>query len=1561
MARSRREAIAIVGLGCRFPGGGGPAAFWRLIRDGRDAISEVPAERWDCTHLYDPDPSTPGKMSTRWGGFVDEIDRFDARFFGVAPREAPFIDPQQRLLLEVAWEALEDAGLAVDRLAGSRTGVFIGIGSHDYSLLGWSELSTISAYTGPGTSASIAANRISYLFDFHGPSIAVDTACSASLVAAHLACQSLWAGESTIALVGGVNALLLPVGTIGLSKAGAMARDGRCKVFDARADGYVRSEGAGVVVLKPLSRALADRDAIYGSILGTAVNANGRTNGLMAPNGRAQEAVIREAWQQANVSPGLADYVEAHGTGTQLGDPIEAKALGAVFGSTRESGRTCVLGSVKANVGHLEAAAGIAGLIKVALMLRHGAIPPSLHFKTPNPHIPFERLPLRVTERLEPWADSGRRLAGVSSSGFGGANAHLVVEGPPRAAARSMTESPNPDAANVLPISARSETALRTLVERYVEALGRAFDQRASVQRICHTAAVRRTHHLEQRVAFVGRTAEELRRELSGWVDGSQEGSLRSSTHTPSRGGRELVFIFSGHGSQWSGMGRALMREEPAFRAAVNQCETAFAPYVDWSLRDVLDANAACARQPSIDVVQPALFAVQIALAALWRSWGIEPAAVVGHSMGEVAAAQVAGILSLDDAARIICRRSALLERKSGKGAMAATELALAEAEAAVAPYHGRLSIAASNGPRSTVLSGDEGALADVMERLGREGVFARRVQVDVASHSAHMDDLANELMAALEGLRPGSAHVPFYSTVTGGREDGNGCGPCYWVDNLRRPVLFSSAIEHTLGDGHHAFLELSPHPLLLPAVEDVCRHATRTALVIGSLRRDEDPRTSLLRSLSALYVNGSRVDWAALFGEPMEPVPLPSYPWDRERFWLDTSPRIPERRPAASAEGNHPLLQPRVDPAFQPDRSCWHVDVAGERAAYLADHQLRGKAVMPAAAYIEMALAATTDQRVFEPLHVRDLRLEQVLSIDAASSPEVQVTRSRDAHDSVLVQVFSRARSADSHWNEHVRVIVARQTEPAHSRPRLDIDSVRSRCPEHRPAERFYTDLAACGLHYGPRFRAVLDTWRGDAEAVLEVALPDDALDPDTYIAHPVLVDAACFQAVAAVLPRLEDVSPLDTFLPVRVESLEVLQRLPSRLWAHITARGTLESDMIGCDVTMTDADGYVVMRASGIEVRRIAGLPDSARRAWEDCLYEVRWERSFRVAATSVRQTNSRWLICGDRGAVGERLGAALEALGESAAHVAYGAAYQSGPARRYCINPDRPEDFRRLLEEAFDDGASCSGIVFLWSLDGPDARNVSVERLRDAERIGTRAALHLVQALLRVAWRQQPRTWIVTRAAQRVDARDRDPSVAHSTLWGFGRVVRHEHPELQCTLIDVAAELSEDPAGQLAGELVNGDAEVEIALRSGDRFVARLARYEGGARSTARSAAPPFALSIASPGNLQTLRLESCARRPPRPGEVEVEVHAAGLNFLDVLVAMGVQPNRDARARLHGLELSGTVSRVGPRVTTLEPGDEVVGFAEDVFGSFALASEAWLVRKPANLSFGAAATLP
>ncbi len=1443
-AGANGEPVAIIGVGCRFPGANGPGAFWRLLCDGGDAIREVPADRFDQHAFYDADPATPGKMNTRWGGFLDQVDQFDANFFGISPREALRMDPQQRLLLEVTWEALQDSGQVPERLAGTPVGVFIGIATNDYGRLQWDDLERIDAYSGTGNAQSIAANRISYVFDFRGPSLAIDTACSSSLVAVHLACCSLRNGESSLALAGGVNLILSPAIAINFTKAGAMAPDGRCKTFDARANGYVRSEGAGLVVLKPLSKALADGDPIYAVIRGSAVNQDGRSNGLMAPNPLAQEAVLREAYRQAAVSPGAVQYVEAHGTGTLLGDPIEAKALGAVLGVERPPGQTCAVGSVKTNLGHLEAAAGVAGLIKVALSLRHREIPPSLHFETPNPHISFDQLSLRVPTALTPWPTApGPALAGVSSFGFGGTNAHVVLqEAPPGITGTAWAD--RKIATHLLPLSARDPQALRSLVRATRDLLA-APEAAASLPDICYTASVRLGHH-DHRLAVTGNSAAQLANSLEAFLAGEARPGL-SFGRKPSARRRKLAFVFPGQGGQWLGMGQRLVEEEAVFREVIERCDQAMRPYGDWSLLAELAAtDAALSRLNEIDIVQPAIFAIQVALAALWRSWGVVPDAVVGHSLGEVAAAHVAGALSFDDAVRVICHRSRLVKPTVGQGAMAAVELSIEDARRVLVGVEDRVSVAASNGPSSTVLSGDPGALAAILDQLQCDDVFCRMVKVDFASHSPQMEALRADLLRALEGVQPRAEVLPIYSTVTGHVAHGTEFDARYWARNLREPVLFSTAVQRLVEDGYDVFLELSPHPILLSAMQQAFHHFAQDCASLPSLRHHEDERTVLLGSLGALYTLGYPVDWKLIYATEGRCDQLPSYPWQRERYWLEPAGGDTNSRAAQmvrSGTGSHPFLGKHFMSPHLAGTHVWETTLDKSLLPYLDDHRIQDVAVLPASTYLEMALAAAGEIFGAQPVVLKDVEFREALFLPEGATHTIQVILS-DGGDEAAFHVYGCAGGAEysrKSWTLHAIGKVCLDEEggllAANGRHETIVD-LQSRCLEQISGQQYYSTLRQSGVKYGPLFQGIARLCRDNEDILGELQIPDrPKADVEAFRIHPAILDAGLQVFGAVVAAGATESHRQGLHLPTRIDRFRRHGRPGGHHWCHARVRQR-EAEATTGDVRLLDKAGGVAIEIRGLRFEYLG--EDTQRAAVEtpdDWLYELQWQPEERVAAEPSGPAS--WMIFKDSGGAGDALCRLLEAGGERCIQVTRGDSYEQTDSGHYRIRPGQPDDIRRLFDAALAfDQPGCRGIVHLWSLDAAPPEATTLASLNAAETLGCGTALLLVQELARAESPDLPRLWLMTRGAQAVGEMPAPLSVAQSPLWGLGRVVAQEHPTFWGGLVDLdpGASTGDAEARQMWAEIAGAGRDDQLAFRDGRRRVARLVRRNPSIAGTA-----------------------------------------------------------------------------------------------------------------------------
>ncbi len=907
--RVRDEPIAVIGMGCRFPGGANdPESLWRMLCDGVDAIREVPADRWDIEEFFDPNPDAPGKMSTRWAGFLDEVDKFDADFFGISPREAVTLDPQQRMFMEVGWEALENAGQSPEKLLGSSTGVFLGIASNDYAQLQmqFGDPAQIDAYLATGTCHSVASGRLSYTLGLEGPAIAIDTACSSSLVAVHLACQSLRVGDCQMALAGGVNAILAPELLINFSKSHMMAADGRCKTFDASADGFVRGEGCGVVVLKRLADAVAAGDNILAVIRGTAINQDGRSSGLTVPNGSSQQEVIRKALTNAGVEPVEVGYVETHGTGTTLGDPIEVHALNAVYGEGRSRQHPLALGSIKTNVGHLETAAGVAGLLKVVLALMHGEIPPHLHFKEPNPHIPWQELAITVPTTRTPWPSNSRnrRIAGLSSFGFSGTNTHVVVESaagvPALLAARGDAQIADQIAPreptggslqdrplHLLALSARTAGALQELVGRYTGHLERHPD--TPLADVCHTANAGRSH-FEDRLAAVAVSTEQLRQQLVACAGGQEPaGVLQGHADLTQR--PEVVFLFTGQGGQYVNMGRALYEREPVFRDVIDRCNELARPYLEKPLRAVL--YPAAGEATPLDQTQythVAMFAIQYGLAQLWRSWGVQPGAVMGHSVGEIVASTVAGMMSLDDGLMIMRERGRLMESLPPNGMMASLLAGEEQVARVLQPYRDRVAIAAINGPESTVISGERTAVLETLRHLEAQGIKTKPLKISNSFHSPLVEPVLEEFEKSAARATYRAPQVAQFSSMRlEWVDEKHLLDAAYWRFNLRNTVRFSEAMKALYDQGYRVFLEIGPTPILVSMGSQCVPQGQ--GVWLPSLRPDRDDWEQVLEDLATLYVKGVNIDWKEFDREHgRRKVMLPTYPWKRKSYWVEAA-----------------------------------------------------------------------------------------------------------------------------------------------------------------------------------------------------------------------------------------------------------------------------------------------------------------------------------------------------------------------------------------------------------------------------------------------------------------------------------------------------------------------------------------------------------------------------------------------------------------------------------------------------------------------------------------------
>lgn len=1515
--------IALVGIGCRFPGGvSSPADLWSLLERGGNAITEIPADRIDLTHYYDERPATPGRIMTRWGGFLPDIEQFDAGFFGISPREAERMDPNQRLVLETAWEGLEDAGIDVAALDGSATGVFVGQWLSDFEGRLFADPEGVDFYMTTGSGRYCTSGRLSYLLGLRGPSLTVDTACSSSLVAVHLAVRSLRNGECTLALAGGVNVILQPHISVAYSQSRMMAPDGHCKFGDARGDGYVRSEGAGIVVLKPLDRALADGDRIYAVIRGSAVNNDGHSSGSMGtPSRLGQMELLQSAYRDANVSPGRVGLVEAHGTGTRAGDPVELGVLGAILSQDREPQDCAYVGSVKTNIGHTEGAAGVAGLIKAALALYHELIPPSLHFVEPNPAVGWNEIPLRIPTSPVRWPRGEvPRLAAVSAFGIAGTNAHVVLQ--EAATNRSCTSDTVPPLLLLSAASPEALTARAGAINEWISHHKSASN--FSLGDLFYTAAVRRTHH-EHRLAVVAEDADELQRKLSGFLAGQSESGCVSG-RAAAAAGTKVAFIFPGQGSQWLGMGRDLLRSAPVFRDALERCDRAIEAETGWSLLREMHTDEASSRLGDIDVVQPMLFSLEVALAALWRSYGIEPTALVGHSMGEVAAACVAGALSLEEAVRVICRRSRLLREARGKGAMALVELSLDEASAALAKFDARLSVAVSNSSRSTVVAGDPQALNDFLAELERRDVFHRRINVDVASHSPQMDPLLAPLQEALGILVPRDSDVPIHSTVDSRIVQGHEFGAEYWVRNLRQPVRFSAVVRRLLMDGYTTFIEMSPHPVLLPSIQQEAQSAGCDVMAVGSLVRHASGLTAFHESLARLHVSGHAVRWGALFPSGGRIASLPVYPWQRERHWYEPPART---KRCDSMQG---LLGPMVASSVEADTRLWDVEMGLDVFPFLADHRVRGSVIVPAVMFIELACEAMSRAFGSEEMILHDLMIEEALLLEAGARRVVQVALTAGPPGLWTLRISSHgSTSGEAAWTVHARGFV-RVTQELRT---VSEQSIPTASAGKIPASAHYAAMQARGLDYGPAFQGLVETVAANGALWGRVALPAGLLTTG-FIVHPSLLDSALQLAVASISNNAAS----DTYVPVSFDKIRCKgSDAVVGGWARALPHPSVGTgaDLATADVTLFGDDGKVIVEVLGLRLKRL----ESARRDAATGFFAMEWERQDQgetqpIAATA---TTGEWLLVADRRGIARALVEPLRALG-------------------YMASLIEAEQLKGGMPSS-----TTAGVVFLAEADAGSTQEGSRDPVISCVQSCDRA-LSLIRILVSGATERAPQLVVVTTGAQAVIDGD-SPVLEQAPLWGMIRTLANEHPELRSRLIDLSAAPSGEEVAALARELVTRS-EDQVALRDAARLLPRLrpmpatGAAKGAVRTSAR-AGRAYRAVASTPGILDGLVGRPLTRRPPARGEVEIEIEATGLNFMNVMSALGTCPGYPDGVGPLGLECSGQISAVGEGVEGLDVGVPVLAIAIESLASHVIA-DARLVRpRPQGLTAAQAASVP
>jgi len=1534
--RAQREPIAIVGMACRFPDGiDSPDSYWAYLEAGRCAVKPLPSERQEVARAFGFEPGEHPEEIGWFGGYLNNLDQFDPQFFGITPREAITMDPQQRLLLEVSWEALENAGIAPDTVEGSNTGVFVGISTNDYpKLVALQGYDALDAYAATGGSMNVAAGRISFSLGLQGPCLAVDTACSSSLAAIHLAVRSLRNRECNMALAGGVNVVLAPDGFATFRSWGMMSKDGNCKSFDADADGFVRSEGCGVIVCKRLPDAIADGDNILAVIRGTAVNQDGRSSGLTVPNGPAQEAMLRLALADANILPSEVQHIEAHGTGTAVGDPIEVEAIGAVLREGRNAATPpLILTSVKTNIGHAESASGIAGLIKLLLSMQRRTVPPHLHLKQRSPAIPWPPFEIAIPDRPMPWEGvDGRLVAGISGFGFSGTNAHIVLTSPDATDMPDRTAVASRSGASLLPISAKSPEALRSLALRYAEWLDAHPD--ANVETVS-VNALRGRARFPFRFAVAGATPEEMSQSLHSFAEGETPAVARRTGAN-----HRIAFLFTGQGSQFAGMGKRLYATEPAFRQAFDQCDAIMQPLLGRSIRETI-FEGSDEELAQTGTTQPALFCLEYALLALWRSWGVEPHAVLGHSVGEYVAAVAAGIMTLEVGARLIVERGRLLQSLPEGGAMTSIAAPEAEVRNAIAGRENEVSIGAINGPAQTVISGTRSAVDAIAAEFAARGVACQALRVSHAFHSHLVDPILDDFYAAAAHATFHAPRIAFISNVTGAVASDEVARPAYWRDHIRAAVRFNDGIDAMLAEGCTVFIEIGPQATLINLAQARFAEAKSDPLRLASMRRNRDEQRTALESFGALWQAGLRVSLDRLYSAEKYPrLQLPTYPFQRSSYWVDLAVvrRFVGSRGRAKSTVQHPLLGRRV-PLSQGSERIYEASFSVREPAYLGDHQVGEHVLMPGTAYVEMVLAAAAAEKK-GAFHIRTLGIREPMILGDVETV-VQIVLAPTPDDEARVTVSSLRDTGNEGdepaWVLHAEATVQWQEERA-LRALPTIDATVERFLESEEGVETYARFEEkLGLHYGPTFRGVQRLYKGEDEALGLVELSGADHTLPEYLMHPALLDA-CLHVLSGVSGSAE------TALPVAFSGVHLYQPLPARVWSEVhLKRGAKGARSWECQILIRDEAGALLAEIDRLELMQLASA--SATRL-NTLFHVVEWrESALPEAAPSASSSEGIWLLAGTKPDLLEEMRATLHERGERAATLLLEG--ESGDA----LPAGQIQEFVAAAT-ADAAGARVKGVLVAWgqSTAKPGMQDAVAHLWQREERLVT-ASLALLRAL-----EQHPaRIWVVTEKTQSIAKGDRTTNPDDATLWGLGRVAAQEFPLSRWTSIDVASLRDDEMARALVDEVLANAPDEVIGYRAGQRYVGRFVKRAPIADATLTE---PYRLTFDERGVLENMRLAPLAIAPPKANEVTVEVRTTGVNFRDVLNVLGMYPGDPG---MPGVELAGVVTAVGEGVTDLQPGDSVAGFAGEAFSALVNTPVSMVVRKPAGLSFVDAATVP
>lgn len=1569
--RSSRQAvnqsdIAVIGMSCRFPGANNIDEFWQNLSNGVESISFFSDEEIIAAGVDPALVKNPHYVKAK--PILSDVESFDADFFGYSTKEAELLDPQQRLLLECAWESLETAGynpLIYDGAIGIYAGAVMNTyllnniypNRHQLDIKDNLQVATTDSMGGfqmmVANDKDYLTTRISYKLNLTGPSVNVQTACSTSLVAIHMACASLLSGESDMVLAGGVS-VNAPQKIGHLYQEGMIVTpDGHCRAFDAQAQGTIFGSGVGIVVLKRLEDAIADRDHIYAVVKGSAINNDGGTKvGYMAPNGDGQAAVVTEAMAMASIDADTISYVEAHGTGTPLGDPIEIGGLTQAFRAGTQSKNFCAIGSVKTNVGHLQIASGVVGFIKTVLSLYHQKIPPSLHFEKPNPQLDLPNTPFYVNTTLKDWHTQGYpRRAGVNSLGIGGTNAHVILEEAP-VFEQGAGERPY----HLLALSAKNEQALEELRQRYREFL--TSNPEVSIADVCYTANTGR-EHFNHRLAVVADSREQLVEQL---VNLTSFESVQSNNKSP-----KIAFLFTGQGSQYINMGRQLYETQPIFRQTIEQCNEILRPYLEHSLLEVLYPNQASSLLDRTAYTQPAIFAIEYALYQLWKSWGIEPDVVMGHSVGEYVAATVAGVFSLEDGLKLIAHRGRLMQQLPDGGEMVSLMACEEKVREVIAAYKGRVALAAINGPESVVISGAREDIAAVCQQLEAQGVKTKRLQVSHAFHSPLMTPMLAEFETIANQVTYNQPQIPLVSNVTGELAGDRITTPQYWVNHIRQTVRFADSMQTLHQLGYQVFLEIGPKPILLGMGRQCLPDSE--SLWLPSLHEGIPEWQQLLSSLAQLYIQGVKVNWLGLEQDyPRCKVALPTYPFQRQRYWIENTPPRHQRQQQAKL---HPLLDKKLQLPLSKE-ILFESEFSTQTLPFLTEHQVYNQVIVPGACHLSLLLGAAELTFANESCLLENIVFPQALAIPENKARTVQLVLSfEESGASFQLLSFDTVANGStqiSEWLVHATGKISKGVNT--TLETIFLPQIQTRCTQQIAALEIYQSWQKRQIQLGASFQWLDSVWCGEGEALAKLKWLSVVESLEDYQLYPGLLDS-CLQLTSIFF------SDDETFVPFAIESFEFYQRPQSQqLWCHAVRRqlDNSNSDKLLADIRLFDTSGQLIADIKGLEAKKATRqlLLQSLEQDVADWLYEIEWRAVEK--SQSVAVSGGSWLILTDPEGLGQQLAKQLQQQGADCILVFAGANYQEIDQQHYQIDPSLPDHWQKLISAVSQH--QINNIIHLWSHQERSQSKNSLAAIEQEQLLSCGSVLYLVQALVQANFQKPPRLWLVTRGTQAVDSASPQPvQLSGATLWGLGRVIALEHPELQCVRLDLPVQgTAQQHLQALLLELSAPDAEDQIAIRQGKRYVARLVRRKAISdkdKQLAIAPRQPVQLKLSEYGVLDHLSLQAMTRRPPQNNEVEIQVQASAVNFRDVLNALGMLKEYyaekmgiiQASELTFGFECAGNIVAVGENVDHLQVGDEVVAWVttHDAFSSFVTLPATTVVKKPTSLSFQEATTIP